>query len=82
MLVSLFVQTRILIPNEHRLADFAPAPMWIISCQNAEVLILSFCVLLGFAMLEDCRRFVSVSVLMGANLLSAVSLPDVIVFAG
>ena len=37
--------------------------------------------LLGSTVLENCRRFVRVSVLMRTNLLSAVGLSDVVFFA-
>ena len=53
MLIPLFVEARILVPNVHGLAKLAPTPVWIVPRQNGKVLVLGFRVVFACRVLEN-----------------------------
>ena len=81
ILVTLFIEVRISVPNEHRFTDLSAPPLWVVSCQDGEVFGFRFCVLLGSAMPKYRRCFICSTMLFNSYFFSASSFTIILTFA-
>ena len=81
ILVTLFVEIWISVPDEHRFTNLSAPPLWVVGCQDGEVFVFRFCMLLGSTMVKYRRSFVFSTVLFYSHFLSASCFTIVLTFA-